>query len=59
MKIQIFNIILQEPNYNFTTLDQGWTLFGGIHKIDNIENFEIKNAQAILTNEKLMSQPSD
>ena len=41
--------VLQESDYNITNLDQGWTIFGEIHRVDNGENFEIKNAQAVLT----------
>ncbi len=51
--------VLQEDDYNITTPDQGRTLFGGIHCVDNIENFEIKNAKAVLTNEKLTSYSDD
>ena len=51
--------VLQESDYNITTPDQGATLFGGIHRVDNIEDFEIKNAKAILTNEKLTLYSDD
>lgn len=51
--------VLQESDYNITNLDQGWTIFGEIHRVDNGENFEIKNAQAVLTNEKLAPWPED
>ena len=51
--------VLQEADYNITTPDQGQTLFGGIHRADYIENFEIKNAKAVLTNEKLTSHSDD
>ena len=45
--------ILQESDYNISVTDQGETVFGGIHKPDYEENFEIKDPQAVLTNEKL------
>lgn len=45
--------VLQENDYNITETDQGVTLFGGIHKQCILENFELKNPQAYLTNEKL------
>ena len=51
--------VLQESDYNITMPDQGRTLFGGIHLVDNIENFEIKNAKAVLTNEKLTLYSDD
>ena len=51
--------VLQESDYNITISDQGATLFGGIHRVDNIENFEIKKANAVLTNEKLTLYSDD
>lgn len=45
--------ILEEEDYNINFTDQGSTLFGGIHRIDKLENFEIKYPKAELTNEKL------
>ena len=45
--------ILQEKDYNITVQDQGQTLFGGIHKVDELEDFSIINTQAVLTNEKI------
>lgn len=45
--------VLQEDDYNIALTDQGSTLFGGIHKEDLLENFEIKNPKAVLTNDKL------
>jgi hypothetical protein len=50
---------LQETDYIITAPDQGSTLFGGIHRVDNIENFEIKNPGAVLTNEKLTAYSDD
>lgn len=51
--------ILQEADYNITAPDQGDTLFGGIHRVEEIENFEIKNPKAVLTNEKLTLYSDD
>ena len=45
--------ILEESDYDITITDQGRTVFGGIHKEDELEDFKIKNPQAVLTNEKL------
>ncbi len=45
--------ILRESDYNLTIEDQGSHLFGGIHIPEDLENFEIKNPKAVLTNEKL------
>lgn len=45
--------VLGEDDYNITITDQGSVLFGGIHNEDMQENFEIRNPQAVLTNEKL------
>ena len=45
--------VLGEEDYNLTFKDQGSTLFGGIHFAEDIEEFEIKNPAAVLTNEKL------
>lgn len=43
--------ILQEQDYNITMTDQGMTLFGGIHEECYLENFEIINPQAYLSDE--------
>ena len=43
--------ILQEEDYNITLTDQGMTLFGGIHEECYLENFEIKNPSAYLSDE--------
>ena len=51
--------VLQESDYNITRPDQGSTLFGGIHEVDYIENFEIKNTKAVLTNDKLTLYSDD
>lgn len=51
--------ILKERDYNITVTDQGTTLFGGIHKEDMLENFEIKEPKAVLTNEKLSLYKED
>lgn len=45
--------VLKESDYNITVIDQGTTIFGGIHKKDMLENFDIKKPKAVLTNEKL------
>ena len=45
--------ILQESDYNITITDQGSTLFGGIHRSDYLERFDIIEPKASLTNEKL------
>ena len=47
--------VLQESDYNITTPDQGSTLFGGIHRVDYIEQFDIREPKAVLTDEKLAS----
>lgn len=44
--------ILTEDDYNITILDMGTTLFGGIHKEDYLENFEIIDPQAYLSDEE-------
>lgn len=51
--------ILQEDNYEIAEKDQGLTLFGGIHKECILEEFEIKNPQAYMTNEKLSLYADD
>lgn len=43
--------VLDEEDYNITVTDQGSTLFGGIHKEDLEENFDIKNPKAYQTDE--------
>ena len=45
--------VLKESDYNITLKDMGLTLFGGIHRICMLENFDIKNPQAKITNDKL------
>lgn len=45
--------VLQESDYSITKTDQGTTLFGGIHRPDYLENFELKTVKAVLTNDKL------
>lgn len=45
--------VLSENDYDISMVDQGSTLFGGIHLKDDIENFSVKEPSAILTNEKL------
>lgn len=50
---------MQESDYIITTPDQGNTVFGGIHKEDFIENFQIKEQKATLTNEKLILYADD
>lgn len=44
--------VLTEDDYNITITDQGETLFGGIHKADMLENFEIKDPKAYKTGEE-------
>ncbi len=44
--------ILTEEDYNITISDQGSTLFGGIHKVDYLEDFEIIDPQAYLSDEE-------
>ena len=44
--------VLTEEDYDITVTDQGSTLFGGIHKKDYLEKFEIKNPQAYHTEEE-------
>ena len=51
--------VLQEEDYDIATVDQGTTLFGGIHRIELLENFQIKNPAAVLTNEKLTLYSED
>lgn len=46
-------LILQEDDYLITTDDMGSDLFGGIHLVDYLENFEIRNPKAYETIEKL------
>ncbi len=43
---------LTEDDYDITWQDLGETMFGGIHKVDMEENFEIKNPQAYFTDEE-------
>lgn len=45
--------ILQEEDYTITNIDQGQTLFGSIHQKQLLEDFQIKNPQAVKTNNKL------
>lgn len=51
--------VMGQEDYNITWNDQGATLFGGIHKEDLLENFEIKEPHAICTNEKLTAYADD
>ena len=51
--------VLKESDYNITVTDQGSTLFGGIHKEDMLEKFEIKEPKATLSNEKLSLYAED
>lgn len=51
--------VLKEMDYNITTMDQGQTLFGGIHNIEELEDFKIKNPTSTLTNEKLSLYSDD
>ena len=51
--------VLHEDDYNITLKDMGSTLFGGIHKECMLENFQIINPQAYLTNEKLTVHSDD
>lgn len=51
--------VLTENSYNITMTDQGSLLFGGIHKEELLENFEIKEPKAVLTNEKLTVYSDD
>jgi hypothetical protein len=51
--------VLNEDGYNITLNDMGSTLFGGIHKECMLENFQIINPQAYLTNEKLTAHSDD
>lgn len=44
--------VLTEDDYNITLTDQGATLFGGIHRKDVEENFELKIPHAYYTKEK-------
>ena len=46
--------ILSEDDYNIEITDQGYTVFGGIHKKDMLEDFQIKNPQAYLSEEEPM-----
>ncbi len=39
--------VLQESDYNITSPDKGRTLIGNIHRVDHIENFEIKDPKAV------------
>jgi len=45
--------VLDESDYNISLQDAGSTLFGGIHKINMSEQFEIINPKAYATFEKL------
>lgn len=56
---QIQYKVLTEDNYDITLTDQGSTLFGGIHKVELLEKFEIKEPKAVLTNEKLTAYSDD
>lgn len=51
--------VLDDDDYNITIGDYGQTIFGGIHKEDFLETFEIRNPQAVLTNEKLSLYSED
>ncbi len=51
--------ILQEEDYDITVRDQGSTIFGGIHKEDELENFDIIEPRAVLTKEKLKLYAED
>lgn len=51
--------VLAESDYNITKPDQGMTLFGGIHKTEYLDKFEIKDPKAVLTNEKLSLYAED
>lgn len=51
--------ILEESDYEIKITDQGRTVFGGIHKEDQLEEFELKAPKAVLTNEKLTVYAED
>lgn len=51
--------VLAESDYDISVVDQGYTLFGGIHQKNLSENFSIKNPQAYLSNEKLILYSDD
>lgn len=51
--------ILQESDYRIVIDDQGETLFGGIHRAEDLEHFEILNPQATRTNDKLSLYSDD
>jgi hypothetical protein len=44
---------LNEADYDITITDQGSYLFGGIHETCMLENFQLKQENAVLTPEKL------
>ncbi|WP_370770914.1 hypothetical protein [Eubacterium ramulus] len=44
--------ILSANDYNIEITDQGYTVFGGIHKKDMLEDFEVKDPQAYLSDEE-------
>lgn len=46
--------ILSADDYNIEITDQGYTVFGGIHKKDMLEDFEVKDPQAYLSDEEPM-----
>lgn len=51
--------VLNEGDYNISITDQGMNLFGGIHKTDLLEHFEIKKPSAVLCNNKLKLYAND
>lgn len=44
--------ILTEADYDLSLTDQGATIFGGIHKVDMLENFQLKDPKAYTTGEE-------
>lgn len=46
-------IVFEEEDYNISLTDQGSDLFGGIHLVDYLENFELKEERAYEVKEKL------
>ena len=51
--------ILEEEDYNITIQDKGETLFGGIKLVDYMEDFELKNLNAVEVREDLGEYAED
>ena len=45
--------VLKEADYKIKVKDQGYTLYGNIHRENMLEEFKLRDPKAVLTNEKL------